>query len=202
MTTVISRLYADASTADAVVAALHAAGHPAANISVIAPGPGAEAEIREARVPTRAAAKYAGAMSGDNRLVVNRAPFTPFGAARNAMEIMNSRDSMDAGVPDENIYVEEPRNVRLSNSILSNHPRFLSSDMDPGRGRKRGLVSNAFRMPLLVKNRNANSAISGGRQIFPGKQLLSKKRKLSVISGGRLFTAALGMPMLSHRGPR
>ncbi len=107
MTTIVTRLFADSTTAEQAVNALKLQNHPDANIDMIAAGAGAEDAMIAARVPKDSAALYAAAMSSGRALVVCRAPFTPFGAARNAMDTMSHFESLDAGVANENFYIEE-----------------------------------------------------------------------------------------------
>ena len=104
MTTIVSRLYADTTTAEQAVTALKLQNHRASDISVIG-SDGGQAAMEEAGVPTESAAAYAAKMASGNALVVVRAPFTPFGAARNAMDTVDEFDSIDAGVENENFYV-------------------------------------------------------------------------------------------------
>jgi hypothetical protein len=105
MTTIVTRLYADATTAEQAATALKLQNHPDGNIDVIAAGKGAEAAMVDAQVPEGSAASYAKAMKSGNSLVVCRAPVTPFGAARNAMATLDEFDAMDAGVENENFYL-------------------------------------------------------------------------------------------------
>lgn len=107
MTTIVSRLYSDAKTAEQAVTALKLQNHPSSTIDMIASGSGAEAAMIDASVPEGSAASYAKAMSSGSALVVVRAPFTPFGAARNAMATLDEFESMDAGVKNENFYVTQ-----------------------------------------------------------------------------------------------
>ena len=110
MTTVVSRLFADETTADQAATALRLQKHPDDNISVISAGNTAMDEMIDARVPKKSAEKYSAAMSGKKTLVVCRAPFFPAGAARNAMDTMALFDTVDASVENENYYIrEEPK---------------------------------------------------------------------------------------------
>ena len=104
MTTIVTRLYADHATAEQAVAALRLQNHPMENISVVQAGSQAAADMVAAQVPEDSADAYASAMKKGNALVVCRAPFTPFGAARNAMATMDEFDAIDAGVANENYY--------------------------------------------------------------------------------------------------
>ncbi len=93
MTTVVSRLYADAKTADSVSKALRKNGHLDGNIDVISAGDSDRdalaLRITEARVSGAAAARYAERLEGDRRLLVVRVPFMPLGAAKNAIETVD-----------------------------------------------------------------------------------------------------------------
>ncbi|MEM7744943.1 MAG: hypothetical protein AAF409_14645 [Pseudomonadota bacterium] len=104
MTTIISRLYKDQKTADAVAAGLAHEEFPAGTYDVIAAGDDTEARITAAGVAPASAAAYASNVDAGNALVVCRAPFTPFGAARVAMTVMDGKETLDAGVENENAY--------------------------------------------------------------------------------------------------
>ena len=93
-----------------------------------------------------------------------RAPFTPFGAARNAMEVMDSKESMpvDGASPDRYIREEPNREILVGKSILRDHPRYFSGDMNPIANKRRGLVSVGMGWPLLKKHKTKRSAMSGG----------------------------------------
>ncbi len=107
MTTIISRLYKDQKTADAVAAGLAHEEFPAGTYDVIAAGDDTEARITAAGVASASAAAYAPNVDAGNALVVCRAPFTPFGAARVAMQVMDGKETLDAGVENENAYQGE-----------------------------------------------------------------------------------------------
>ena len=107
MTTVVTRLYADKTTAEQAVTALQLQNHPSGNIDMIGSGKGAQDAMVAAMVPEASAAAYAKAMKSGAALVVVRAPVTPFGAARNAIDTVNEFDAVDAGVENENYYVTE-----------------------------------------------------------------------------------------------
>lgn len=197
MTTIVSRLYASKSKAQAVADALHAEGFPAAIVDVIEAGAGdTAAAIRAARVPAASAAIYAGQMSaGGKALVVCRAPFNPIGAARLAMQIVDAHDPLRSGVADENAYVSEAARSDLYLSVLTDHPRFFSMDMIPGADLARGLISNAFGIPLLSRGRRADLAMRGGgymsTKFLPFPLLTRGRRANSAIAGGRLITEGL-----------
>jgi hypothetical protein len=202
MTTIITRLYSDRKTAQAVADALMSAGHQGSYIDVI--GSADAGAMEHARVNGAAASAYAKAMTGAQTLLVVRAPFSPIGAAKRAQTIVGRYASLDVGLDNEDHYVrEQPKGARFL-SILSNHPRFLTQDMNAGAGRRRSTVSSAFGMPTLSAYKSRRSAISGGAYIstkFWPMPLISKnKTKHSVISGGgHPFSRLIGMAVISRR---
>lgn len=203
MTTVISRLYDSADTAQAVAGKLHDAGFPADTVDVLTDG-SVEA-LRAARLSGATSEAIAPHMTKGRALVVVRAPFTPIGAARRAMDIVDEHASVDMGIGPVNEYIrEEPDHRRYFSSILSDHRLFLSSDMKPGTGRYHKTMSEIFGLRLLSKNRTRRSAISGGAFMstkFLPFRLLSKRkdRKLSVIRG-RPLSDAMGVTPPELRG--
>ena len=104
MTTIVTRLYATQTTAEQASEALKMQNHPASNISIVGAGKSAEADLVAAGVPESSASSYAGTMKAKNAVIVVRAPVTPFGAARNAMDTVDQFDSIDAGVENDNFY--------------------------------------------------------------------------------------------------
>ena len=191
MTTVSSRAYADTATAEGVVTALKEAGFPDANIDLIQGGGGSlQKSMIAARVPEEAVDAYVSVLSPGTALVVARSELTPFGAARTAMSIMNAAAPLPVALETQDHYIREQpdRDLFIGLSILKDHPRFLSSDMNPRNNANRGLVSTAFAWPLLTAPRRRHSAMSGGgfmsQRILPFPLLSDKPRKNSVIRGG------------------
>lgn len=219
MTTVVSRLYSDAATADAAVAALRAEGHPEGHIDVIAGGEDKAAlarRIEAARVSQSAAAAYAAKLDEGKALVVVRVPFMPLGAALNAIRTVDRFPSVDAGVAKQDEYIREaprddlqpPHSIR----ILKDGPLFLTAKAPPGHlvltrkhaVRDQGPVSSRFGFRLLSKDRPRRSAMSGGgfmsTKFLPFPLLKPRKDKLSVIpGGGTVFSDKLGLSLLSGR---
>lgn len=189
MTTVVSRLYPNKNAADAVVSALHEAGFPADTVDVIGAGDNLEARIEASRVPRKAAATYAQEVTGDVNLVVVRAPFTPFGAAREAMAIVDDGNPHPSAVTDNNAFVKDHPDRDLFISVLTGHPLFLTSRTEMRR--QRGLVSKSFGWKSLSAPKARSSAISGGRfmskAFWPMPLTSAKKDKLSVYRGGKKF---------------
>jgi hypothetical protein len=196
MTTIITRLYPDEATAQAVAGQLTSAGHAARTIDVITAGADLHGRLAAARVPDASAAAYAGGISAGNALLVVRAPFNPIGAANHAMSVVDRAASIDAGVVNENAYVREQVRSDLFLSVLTDHPLFFTPDMG---ARKRGPVSEAFGMRLLSRNVTKTSAVGKGRRILTGSAprsktshsasmtgwTLSRMLGLSTVAGGR-----------------
>jgi hypothetical protein len=203
MTTIITRLYPTGTAAHAVADALMEGGHQASYIDIIDHAD--PAAMRAARVSDVAANAYARAMTGGQALLVIRAPFSPIGAANSAKAIVGRYASVDAGLAKEDVYIREQAGTDLFQSILPDHPRFFSQDMDPGRGRTRTTVSSAFGMKLLVPYKNRRSVMAGSPHIstkfWPMKLVSANKTKHSVISGGgHPLSRLLGMAVISRRG--
>ena len=205
MTTIVSRLYADAKAANAAAGALKAGGMPASAVDVIAKGGDTMAALKAARVGSASAAAYAPRIDGGNVLVVARAPLQPFGLARRVMDTLDKFDSIHVAgaVPDD--YIRETIGNRYYLSILANHPRFFSQDFTPGSLVSRGPVTAAFGMRMVKPHRTKRSAMSGTRYMsraFWPMALLSKKpRKNNTLRDWKI-TEAMGMPTLSRRnGP-
>ncbi len=128
MTTVVSRLFADETTADQAVTALRLQKHPDENIDVVSPGNSAQDELVDARVPEDSAALYSAALSKGRAVVVCRAPFFPAGAARNAIDTMDLFDTVDAGVENENYYIrEEPKEELYRDISVDRTHRYWAS---------------------------------------------------------------------------
>ncbi|MEL6463408.1 MAG: hypothetical protein AAFQ58_00440 [Pseudomonadota bacterium] len=190
MTTVITRLYADDATAKRVTSDLETAGFPTETMDVFPAGTSADT-LMEARVDEASANAYADAMTGGMALMVVRAPVTPFGAARAAMSAADAVTSTRVPGTDENRHISEQmdRDLYIGLSILKDHPRFLSSDMNPRANANRDLVSRAMYWKLLSDPKPRTSAWSGthymSKKILPFPLLKERKSSNSVISGGR-----------------
>lgn len=189
MTTVVSRLYPDEATAQRVAAALAKAGFPAATTDIVTSADAAA--IAATRVQKDDAAAYAAKMQPGNALLVVRAPVTPLGAARAAMEIVEEAEAIPVGgVRNPNRYIREEVKMGQFLSILRDHPLFLTSRVGPYATRNIGLLSQGLGWPLLSKHRTARSASSGwfaSASFWPGKRLSAHRTKRSVYSGGKRF---------------
>lgn len=142
MTTIVSRLFADRETAEAADKALRLQNHPDANISLVDAGSEAEAEMIAARLPEETAKAYAAAMSGSQTAVIVRAPDTPFGAARNAIDTMNEFDALETGVENENMFIPDrvKDDLLIDLKVDRTHRYWASSGKDVRRGR----ISDSF----------------------------------------------------------
>ncbi|TNF57766.1 MAG: hypothetical protein EP307_13280 [Rhodobacteraceae bacterium] len=188
MTTVVSRLYPDEATAQGVASALAKAGFPASTYDVITAGD-ADA-IAAARVLAEDAALYASKLTDGRALLVVRAPVTPFGAARAAMQIADGAESIHVGAKAPNRHIEEVVKGELFLSILKDHPLFLTSRMGPYASGNIGLFSQGMGWRLLSPHRETRSASSGwfsSTKFWPGKLLSDHKERRSVIPGGKRF---------------
>ncbi len=189
MTTIVSRLYESAETARRVADRLRAEGFPDATLSVVAEAD--KHQIAAARVDEADAARYASAMTGDRALFVCRAPFTPFGAARRAMEVADGEPSVDAGVHDQNRYIREVADLdSYTPSVLENHPLMLTREDYVGSGWSDWQASDIFMWPTVTRRKTPpNNVIRGGahmsRYFWPQKLVSTKPRKSSVFHGGR-----------------
>jgi hypothetical protein len=161
MTTIITRLYDDPKTAEYAVTALKLQNHPDENIDVVEYGEGAKAKMIDADVPEASADAYVKKMSKGSTLVVYRAPVTPFGAARNAIDTLDEFESVDAGVENESVYISEgaPADMFLDMKVDTQHRHWATW----GNERRRGLVSDAFGVPTLTAQKSKDSVMHGTR---------------------------------------
>lgn len=188
MTTIITRLYKDDATAKAVTSGLSDAGFPEKTFDMIGGSGDAGEAMAKAQVPETSAAAYAPLVSQGNKLVVVRAPFVPFGAAKQAQSIVDSQPTVDAGIENENVFVSDELPEEMRNtSILRDHPRFLTSAKRP----RPTTISEALGIRLLSSPRKRTSAVGQeghwSTPIAPIPLIDSNPRKSSVFSGTRRF---------------
>lgn len=176
MTTIISRLYQDAATAETIAGALMDEGHTPDRIAIFtAPD---EAAITATWVGPAAAKAYATALGQGGALVVAT---VGFGRTTTAIGIMDSADSLDVGLATESRYMSDFTSSRGSDSVLKSHPLWMTN-------RHASLPhSRIFGAANLSKHRTSRSAIAGGRLmakyfwpmphvIAPGKRNSAKAR--------------------------
>lgn len=186
MTTIITRLYKDDSAANAVVSDLSSAGFPEKTYEVIGSGGDVTAAMAEARVGDQAAAAYAPLIDQGNKLVVVRAPFTPFGAATTAMKIVDSQPTVDAGL--------EKQDVLISEEMTGSYVPSIIRDQHYGD----------FLFPLISKHRPLDNCVYSGTKRFGDflMPLLSKRKPLdnSLMHREKRFGDYI-LPLLSKRKP-
>jgi hypothetical protein len=210
MTTIITRLYADAKTANAVRNALLDAGNAPETVDVIrkadlGEGQSAQGRIEAAMVRPEAAAAYASGVESGKVLVVCRAPFMPIGTALNAIKIVDGSPSIDAGVANQNFYltdVPKPSELEFLPKILKDHPRFLYKDKDLAR--HRGTITDKWGFKLLSKRAPKNVLLKGEPHVstkFWPMPLLSRRKPKDNLIHGFVSTRFLKWPLLSKRTP-
>lgn len=196
MATIITRLYKDAATAQAVVADLKAEEYADRNISVISGSDDLENRMAAANVSDEAASVYAPMIKDGNSLVVVKALL---GQARPAIAVVNRHPSIQTDLETENAYIPTtvpPRDTK--NLIMRDHPLMLTSRSQVAVNGPFARRYGDFAFPLLSKGTRSISAYQGTKRfgdfIMP---LLSKKeRKISVYQGTKRFGAFL-VPLLS-----
>ena len=193
MTTIITRLYADAATANAVVSALLTEGHSQSTIDVILRDGGTDLEgrMRMARISPDAAAAYAKQMKGSGKaLLVVRAGFNPVGAARNALKVTARYPSLGAGLADEDQYVREDVDGSMRSSVMRGGPLMMSNPFRPA------MHGHIMGNNLISAPRTKRSAMAGGgfmSGMFWPMRLVSSPAKTgtSAIRGGKLYLTSL-----------
>ncbi len=206
MSTIVTRLYEDPAHADAAVATLKAEGFPDDCMSIVEQRSRRSAQdmIEEAGVPTDTAQQYAQHLTANRALLVVRAPFTPFGAARRAIEVADSYPAFNAGVANENINIPNEPNPELFVSILPSHRLFLTNMLDVRNDLKPRGLSRAIGIPTLSqkpKKRMRPAVIDQrfGDFLFP---LIARNRMMSskhLVNG---FFAAFALPHIWRRKPK
>lgn len=203
MTTIITRLYPDLATAQAVSAALTARGHDAATIEVITSrGDGSvEDRLQAARVQAASAAAYAPGIAKGGALLVVRAPFAPMGTARDAIRVVNRTPALNVGLEDEDVYIREQPRVDIAGKVLPGTTFFMSN---PYRSSTHGHI---FGKNPIIESRPRTSAIRGGaymsKMFWPMKLVSEPKERTSAIRGGFLFSSIFGIPtVIRDWGPR
>lgn len=208
MTTIITRLFADAAAAKTAIDALLGRDHDPATISIVTgAGAGSAAErIRAAHVSSAATAIYAPHVEAGKALVVVVAPFNPMGTARDAIKVLDRHPALSVGVANENVYRREQPAQNVEGSVDTDHTLWMTRPGSIGAG---GLVAGGS----VSASRPRSSAIRGGAYIstkfWPMRLVSASKQKHSAISGGRLMfgqglmsrgwtiSGLFGVPLLS-----
>lgn len=202
MTTVITRLFTDETTARSAVDRLNFRGVPRRQCDVFVAGVDAP-KLEKAMVNADASATYLAALKSGQALVVVRTTYRPLGAARLTREILADRGAIETGGITEDYFVPGAT-YKHKTSILLDHPRILSS---PHEIKLRGPITPSFGMGLLKPHRTKRSVMSGGRYMsrafWPTKLISQKARKPSVIHGGRYMSKAFWpRPLISNKPRR
>jgi hypothetical protein len=187
MTTVVSRLYDQLDTANRVAAQLRGDGFPEQTIAIVTSAD--LAAMTTAGVPAGVASGYVRQIQAGQAVLVCRAPFTPFGAARRAMEVADSATALAA----DNSYIrKEPKLEQHLNSVLTSHPMMMTREDYVGSGWAEWRATHTLGWPTVTRRREAPDNLLKGRGpmsrlFWPGKLLSDKPRALRVISGRRHF---------------
>lgn len=205
MTTVITRLYADASKAESVANRLRWEGFPRNAVRVITSDGRDSEQIRgrleRADVSEAVVADYASQVASGGAALVIQATYKPLGAARLAREIVEDSGAIDSASEHNDYYM--PDRPDHAPSVLKDHPRFMTLPLEPEDYRG-GPISRELGLRLLSPHKARNSAIRGGRHMsraFWPMPLVSKGRKAtSAISGGRHMSKSFWpMPLVSTK---
>jgi hypothetical protein len=175
MTTIVSRLYANAEKANAVKDALHKAGARKGTVGVVASGKGVDiaGAIKALGLPMSSIDGYAAHVAKGAAMVVCHAPWKKSTAAA---EIMDAHDPLPSPVKNEAIFVpsmEQPskwRNRTPPVNLLSNFLMF-SDGMFP---------------PAVIRNHRPNNSIKSN--YVP---------RANLISG--TMSERIGMPLLKAK---
>lgn len=202
MTTVISRLFPDAETAQDAVGRLIGKGVPKRQCSVF--GAGTDASVLEAAmVHPDATSAYTSAMQAGQTLVVVRTTYKPLGAARLTREMLADHGGVETGGITEDHFVAGTGARTRNNSILEDHPLLLTS---PYEMAVRGPITGAAGVNMLRPHKAKRSAMSGGRfmsrAFWPMKLVSQKHRSSSVMHGGRYMSKMFWPRPLLKNKPR
>jgi hypothetical protein len=201
MTTIITRLYADAGKARAAAQDLMGRGHSDDYIGIITrDGDGSVADRMHAwRVNKGSAAAYGPHVANGAALLVVQAPFNPIGAARDVMRALKKHPSLDAGVANEDEYIREQMSVETSGKVLQGTVFYMSN---PHRS---NFHSHILGSNPIISGKTKTSAISGGAymstKFWPMKLISAPKERRSAISGGFLFSSLFGIPTVIRDWP-
>ena len=204
MTTIITRVYATEDAAAAVSQQLLENKFQASMLTTITKGADAHDAMHAAGVPKGAREAYAECLENGNAVLVVRAPF---GGAQLGRQICDAHDPIDAGVSKPDDYVSTDMPAEYQNSILKDHPRFMSSGMYPSLSRGRSMIATMFGKPLRRGNRNLNTSLYRGTKFwanFPVPHLSHKPRNINnSIYRGTKYWANFPIPHLvkSERDP-
>ncbi len=222
MTMIIIRLYKSSDAADSAASKLRSAGFADKFIDVITHNRAARDErtleelMSEAGLGKAAIAACSKALAKGQALLVAR---PPFGSMLEAAAIVDTVESIPVEGTESRGVADYETRIALLPTILRDHPRFLSQDLDSRPNHSYGTVSDAFGLRLLSKPRQRMSAarrtghVSTRYLRFPlltsgpistrflrYPLLLKRARKMSVMpDDGMRFSSIIGWPLLSKR---
>ena len=201
MTTVVSRLYDQVDTANRIADKLRAKGFPDRTLTVIEKAD--VAAMTAAQVSAANAERYAAAMTGGQALLVCRAPFTPFGAARVAMAVADSEPWIEVEGVSRNDHISvEPNLEAYLPEAKVKHELILTSRDYVGSGISEWQLSKVFNWPTISKKRDRKPSVIHGtrymsRGFWPGPLLSNRPRKIHVLEGEPLMSKRFGnLPVL------
>ncbi|MBN2631889.1 MAG: hypothetical protein JXR75_15275 [Rhodobacteraceae bacterium] len=197
MTTIITRLYADSATAQAVADELLERGHSEDTVEVITrDGEGAvAARMLAASVTEDAAAVYGKHVSEGKALLVVRAPFAPLGTARDALKTVNRSKAIHVDLPKQEVYVRiEPKDDGALPRLMKDHPKLLSN---PFRKLNHGHIFGGL---LWDRKPAQNSVMQGDNfmstRFVPMKLVSEHKSYNSVMKDGPLMSERFKIPTI------
>jgi hypothetical protein len=197
MTTIITRIYKDEAAANAVADALRAKAFPGDMFDVISGGADVTGRMATAQVADAEAAVYGPMVEQGNALVVVRAPFAPFGAARTAMQVADEGGPLEVKVDNANRYMGlDGHSARIEMAVQHRYwagviPHILNETNSMGRGMAPfRFSSDLFGMPTIkhrfwasIPGHLLNESNSGGRGRAPF----------------RFSSGMFGIPLIRHR---
>ena len=139
-------------------------------------------------------------------LLVCRAPFTPFGAARRAQEVADSEPWIDAGVANQNRYIEEKPDLgKYRSSVLQNHPMMMTRDDYVGSGWSGWRLSDVFGFPTISRRKERPDNLSPGHKsdmVLARQALVNKTTAVVGVSWRAAHVALLLADAAGHHGPQ
>jgi len=166
MTTLITRLYADKDTAKQASEALEAKGFDRNSVSLLGSD---TAAMADAGLDEAVSGAYAAQMSGDNSLLMLRAPF---GSVGTAVSALNRFDAIEVDTEQET-YIRPVDDPSMSSSIIPGNKKFLTSQSEIGSGTG---FSEAFGMRLLSRRQQGKAKVGHSTKTGKRENLLSRKQ--------------------------
>ncbi len=217
MTTIITRLYENKKTAEAVVSRLKADVYLDRDIDIVAP-PAATAKskpslsrikeaITGAGVYPNAAALYAPRIASGEALVVVRAPL---GKAVRAVALVDEFKSIDAGVKYQEVHIGTQDRARTRRDggylpeLLGSNQTIMTGETLPGLMKTGTPFSSMFGIPLLIESGRRTRLMTNNSTPFSsllGLGLLIRQwphAKL-ITENTTPFSSLFGLPLLTKR---